>query len=86
MNRRVTAHAPLDLAPAKGTPLCAGHELLRDLACETLLARAAELGTPVHADSRFAFRPVGKDPERGSPRALAQLFERLTGLPASGAR
>jgi len=47
---------------------------------------AAELGTPVHADSRFAFRPVGKDPERGSPRALAQLFERLTGLPASGAR
>ena len=47
---------------------------MRDPAFETLLARAAELGTPVHADSHFAFRPVGIDPERGSPRALAQLL------------
>jgi hypothetical protein len=86
MSRRVAAPAPLDLAPAKGKLLCAGHELLRDLAFETLLARAAELGTPVHADSLFAFRPVGIDPERGSPRALAHLSERFTGLPASGAR
>ena len=68
------ARALLDLARSKGKLICAGHQLLRDPAFETLLARAAELGTPVHADSHFAFRPVGIDPERGSPRALAQLL------------
>ena len=68
------AHALIDLARSRGKRLCAGHQLLRDAAFETLIARAAELGTPVHADSHFAFRPVGLDPERGSPRALAQLL------------
>jgi len=68
------ARALLDLAQSRGKLLCAGHQLLRDAAFETLIARAAELGTLVHADSHFAFRPVALDPERGSPRALAQLL------------
>ena len=68
------ATALLYLAESRGKLICAGHQLLRDPAFETLLARAAELGTPVHADSHFAFRPVGLDPQRGSPRALAQLL------------
>ena len=68
------ARALIDLAQSRGKLLCAGHQLLRDAAFETLLARAAELGTLVHADSHFAFRPVALDPERGSPRALAQLL------------
>ena len=68
------ARALLALAQSRGKLICAGHQLLRDPAFETLLARAAELGMPVLADSHFAFRPVGIDPERGSPRALAQLL------------
>ena len=68
------ATALVDLAESGGKLICAGHQLLRDPAFEILLARAAELGTPVHADSHFAFKPVGLDPQRGSPRALAQLL------------
>jgi predicted dehydrogenase/nucleoside-diphosphate-sugar epimerase len=68
------ARSLIDLARSRGKLLCAGHQLLRDPAFETLLARAAELGTLVNADSHFAFRPVGIDPQRGSPRALAQLL------------
>ena len=68
------ARALIDLAQSHRKLLCAGHQLLRDAAFETLLARAAELGTPVHADSLFAFRPVGLDPERGSPRAIAHML------------
>lgn len=79
MNRHaLAAPALLDLAQAKGTLICAGHQLLRDPAFETLRAPAAELGAPVPADSQFAFRPVGIDPERGYPRAFAQQLERLT--------
>ena len=68
------AHALLDIARSRGLLVCAGHQLLRDPAYETLLGRAAELGTLVNADSHFAFRPVAIDPERGSPRALSQLL------------
>jgi predicted dehydrogenase/nucleoside-diphosphate-sugar epimerase len=68
------ARALIELARSRGKLICAGHQLLRDPAFDTLLSRAAELGTPVHADSHFAFRPVNLDPERGSPRALAQLL------------
>src|SRR5918993_578908 len=49
------AQALLDLARSRGKLICAGHQLLRDPAFETLLTRAAELGTLVHADSHFAF-------------------------------
>ena len=68
------ARALVDLARSRGKLICAGHQLLRDPAFGTLLGRAAELGTPINADSHFAFRPVNLDPERGSPRALAQLL------------
>jgi predicted dehydrogenase/nucleoside-diphosphate-sugar epimerase len=68
------ARALLELAQSRNKLVCAGHQLLCDPAFGTLLARAAELGTPVQADSHFAFRPVGIDPARGSSRALAQLL------------
>ena len=68
------AKSLLDLAQSRGRLVCAGHQLLHDPAFEALMRRAAELGTPVHADSQFAFRPVGIDPERGSARALARLL------------
>ena len=68
------ASALLELARSKGRLVCAGHQLLYDPAFEALLARSAELGTLVQADSHFAFRPVGLDPERGSQRSLAKLL------------
>lgn len=66
------ARALLDLAQSRGLLVCAGHQLLYDPAFKTLLERAAELRTPVQADSHFAFRPVGIDAERGAPKALAR--------------
>ena len=68
------ARALLDLAQSNDRLVCAGHQLLCDPAFASLLARSHELGTLVQADSHFAFRPVGIDPERGSPRALAKLL------------
>lgn len=66
------ARALLDLAQSRRLLVCAGHQLLRDPAFETLLARAAELGTLVQADSHFAFRPAGVSAARGGARALAR--------------
>ena len=68
------ARGLLDLAQSRNRLVCAGHQLLCDPAFGTLLSRTTELGTPVQADSHFAFRPVGIDPARGSSRALAQLL------------
>lgn len=68
------ARVLLDRAQSRRRLVCAGHQLLCDPAFETMLARAAELGAPVQADSHFAFRPVGLDPARGSSRALSQLL------------
>jgi predicted dehydrogenase/nucleoside-diphosphate-sugar epimerase len=68
------ARVLLDLAQSQDRLVCAGHQLLCDPAFESLMARLPELGTLVQADSHFAFRPVGIDPERGSPRALAKLL------------
>ena len=68
------ARTLLDLAQSQDRLVCAGHQLLTDPAFATLMSRSAELGTLVHADSQFAFRPVGIDPERGSTRALARLL------------
>ncbi|TMQ25996.1 MAG: NAD-dependent epimerase/dehydratase family protein [Candidatus Rokuibacteriota bacterium] len=61
----------LDLARSRGRLVCAGHQLLRDPAFEALVARGVELGTPVQADSHFAFRPVGPAATRTGAQALA---------------
>jgi predicted dehydrogenase/nucleoside-diphosphate-sugar epimerase len=67
------ARALLDLAAARQRLVCSGHQLLRDRAFETLVARGAELGTLVQADSHFAFRPVQMRAARGGARALADM-------------
>jgi predicted dehydrogenase/nucleoside-diphosphate-sugar epimerase len=65
------ARALLERARSRGLLVCAGHQLLRDRAFETLVARAAGLGTLVRVDSHFAFRPVGASATRAGARALA---------------
>jgi predicted dehydrogenase/nucleoside-diphosphate-sugar epimerase len=66
------ARALLDLASARDLIVCAGHQLLRDPAFETLMARGAGLGPLVQADSHFAFRPASLRAARGDPRAQAE--------------
>ena len=66
------ANALLELARTRGRLVCAGHQLLRDAAFETMMARGAELGALVQADSHFAFRPSGAWAARSGARALAQ--------------
>jgi predicted dehydrogenase/nucleoside-diphosphate-sugar epimerase len=66
------ARALLDVASAQRRIVCAGHQLLRDPAFETLVARAAELGTLVQVDSNFAFQPVRMHGARARARALVQ--------------
>ena len=65
------ARTVLDVARARARLVCAGHQLLRDPAFETLMARAPELGALVQADSHFAFRPVGAWATRTGAQALA---------------
>jgi predicted dehydrogenase/nucleoside-diphosphate-sugar epimerase len=68
----------LDIARQRNLLVCAGHQLLRDRAFETLMARAGALGTPVQVDSHFAFRPAGASAERRGARTLArQLIDIL---------
>src|SRR5262249_28961149 len=62
----------LDLARARGRIVCAGHQLLRDPAFDTLLARAGDLGGLVQADSHFAFRPPGAAAARAGAGTLAR--------------
>src|SRR5438105_4132673 len=62
----------LDLARAHGRIVCAGHQMLRDPAFDTLLSRAAELGDIVQADSHFAFRPPTAAIARASASSLTQ--------------
>src|SRR6185436_15937382 len=66
------ARTLLDLARTRGRLVCAGHQLLRDPAFDALLARAADLGDLVQADSHFAFRPAGASPARAAARSLAR--------------
>ena len=66
------ARALLERARARRLLVCAGHQLLRDRAFETLVARGAALGPLVRVDSHFAFRPVGPSATRASARALAE--------------
>ena len=60
------------LATARRRLICAGHQLVRDAAFETLLARLPELGTIVQVDSHFSFRPVAASARRGDARALGE--------------
>lgn len=62
----------LDLARARGRIVCAGHQLLRDPAFESLLAQAPALGELVQVDSHFAFRPGGGWMSHAGAGALAQ--------------
>ena len=66
------ARALLSMATARGLRLCSGHQLLRDRAFESLMTRAASLGTIVQVDSHFAFRPVGPAASRMMTSALAE--------------
>lgn len=66
------ARALLDLARSRRLLLCAGHQLLRDRAFETLVERAPDLGSLVQVDSHFAFRPVGTAAARVGAGALAR--------------
>ena len=66
------ARALLELARSRRLLVCAGHQLLRDRAFETMAARAADLGALVRVDSHFAFRPVGASATRAGARALAE--------------
>jgi predicted dehydrogenase/nucleoside-diphosphate-sugar epimerase len=70
---RADARTLLDLARACGRMICPGHQLLRDRAFETLLARGAGLGALVQTDSHFAFRPVQMRAARAGAGALADL-------------
>jgi len=62
----------IEMALERGVLVCAGHQLLRDRGFEALLARAADLGTPVQVDSHFTFRPAGASAERRGGRMLAR--------------
>jgi predicted dehydrogenase/nucleoside-diphosphate-sugar epimerase len=65
------ARVLLDLARSRRVLVCAGHQLVRDHAFETLCAGAADLGALVQVDSEFAFRPVGAWATRAGARGLA---------------
>src|SRR3989442_6594033 len=68
----------LGLARDRGLLVCAGHQQVRDPAYRKLMARVPVLGAAVQVDSHFAFRPVGMNPERAGPKALAaQLLDIL---------
>src|SRR5438034_1000172 len=68
----------LGLARDRGLLVCAGHQQVRDPAYCKLMARVPALGAAVQVDSHFAFRPVGMNPERAGPKALAaQLLDIL---------
>jgi len=68
----------LGLARDRGLLVCAGHQQVRDPAYRKLMAGVPALGAAVQVDSHFAFRPVGMNPERAGPKALAaQLLDIL---------
>lgn len=69
---RADAEALFELAASRGRLLCGGHQLLRDPAFSTLVARAAALQPLVVVDSYFAFRSPTLHLQRSAPRALAE--------------
>jgi predicted dehydrogenase/nucleoside-diphosphate-sugar epimerase len=66
----------LEIARARRRLVCAGHQLLRDRAYETLMARAASLGAAVQIDSHFAFRSTVPS-DRGARVLARQLVDIL---------
>lgn len=72
------ARALLDLASARRLLVCAGHQLLRDPGFERLMAYVPSLGTLVHVDSHFAFKPATLQAGGGSaPRLAGELIDIL---------
>jgi predicted dehydrogenase/nucleoside-diphosphate-sugar epimerase len=75
---RAEADELFQLARERNLLICAGHQLMRDPAFETVLKRAAELGSITLVDSHFAFRSPTLTLHRASARALAnQLLDVL---------
>jgi predicted dehydrogenase/nucleoside-diphosphate-sugar epimerase len=75
---RAEADELFALARDRNLLICAGHQLMRDRAFETLLERVGELGTVTLVDSHFAFRSPTLSLHRASDRALAgQLLDVL---------
>jgi predicted dehydrogenase/nucleoside-diphosphate-sugar epimerase len=70
------ARSLLELAGARGRIVCAGHQLLRDAAFESLLLGAGRLGSIVQVDSHFAFRPAGAA-HQGARVLVDQLLDIL---------
>jgi predicted dehydrogenase len=68
---RVEADELFRLARERQLLICAGHQLMRDRAFETLLERAGTLGSITMVDSHFAFRSPTLSLHRSSDRALA---------------
>jgi predicted dehydrogenase len=68
------AHVLIELARARGRVICAGHQLLRDRAFETLITRGATLGPIVQVDSHVAFQPAGASATGQSGEEQAALM------------
>ena len=57
----------LELVHSKNLSFCAGHQLLFDLPYQRLLGSLQGIGTPIHVESYFSFRPVRTSSGRGRP-------------------
>ena len=71
------ARTLLALATARGRLVCAGHQLLHDPGFQALMGRLGELGTLLHADSHFTFRPVGASARTGAAALAHHLIDIL---------
>src|SRR5438045_6937651 len=66
------------LARERGLLICAGHQLLRNPAFQTLLGKASTLQPVTLLDSYYAFRPPQLDPSQAPDAALSwQLLDIL---------
>ena len=66
------------LARERGLLICAGHQLLRNPAFQTLLGKASKLQPVTLLDSYYAFRPPQLDPSQAPDAALSwQLLDIL---------
>ena len=71
------ARTLLALATARGRLVCAGHQLLHDPGFQVLMGRLGELGTLLHADSHFTFKPVGASARTGAAALAHHLIDIL---------
>lgn len=68
----------LELAAARGLKVCAGHQLLFEPPGRRMRELASAIGSIVHVESYFAFRPVRRSPGGRTPlRADLQLLDIL---------